>query len=70
MRILTKEIDKYKSLRHKSKMISQFIIYLMAEDVPIEAYLEFGIDKRDERIDRLITLHKITDSITNQYIIN
>ena len=50
MRIVTKEIDQYTSMVHTDKMISEYIIYLMVDDMPIEAYTELGIKERDKRV--------------------
>lgn len=50
MRIVTKEIDQYKSRIHRNKLISEYIIYLMVDDIPIEAYTEMGIKERDKRV--------------------
>ncbi len=67
MRIVAKEIDRYESKRHKNKNISEYIIYLMVDNIPIEAYIEFGLSNRDARITQLNINNLET---INYYLIN
>lgn len=69
MRIVAREIDKYKSTVHEDKYISEYIIYLMVENVPIEAHLMMGTKDRDKTVSQLNLLHNI-DSITHEYLIS
>lgn len=50
MKIVSKEIDKYKSTKHKDKVISEYIIYLIIKDVTVEAHIEYGNIAKDARI--------------------
>lgn len=47
MYILVKKIDEYKSKVHKDKTISEYIIYLMVDDTPIEANTALGEKEKD-----------------------
>lgn len=53
MDILVKEIDVLKSTKFKGKVLSEYIIYLMVDETPIEAYTVFGSDKVVEVIQKL-----------------
>lgn len=53
MDILVKEIDVLKSTKFKGKVLSEYIIYLMVDETPIEAYTVFGSDKVVELIEKL-----------------
>ena len=70
MRIVTKEIDQYTSMVHADKMISEYIIYLMVDDMPIEAYTELGIALRDKRIEFLNRRSNAELQITHFSLIN
>lgn len=50
MYILIKKIDEYKSKRHKNKFISEFIVYLMIDDIPIEATIALGEKEKDSTV--------------------
>jgi hypothetical protein len=39
---LIKEIDRFKSLNHKEKVISEFIIYTMADEIIVNADTMIG----------------------------
>jgi len=41
-KILVKEIDRFKSQVIKGKIISEFIVYTMVDDVPISAYAMYN----------------------------
>jgi hypothetical protein len=47
MNILVKEIDIYKSKKHKGRIISEFIIYLMMGETIIEAHTAMGDSTKD-----------------------
>lgn len=61
MRILVKICDIFKSSKHKNKYFYEFIIYLMVDETPIEAYTEIGGELRNKRIKDLMSLHDIKD---------
>lgn len=63
MDILVKEIDVLKSTKFKGKVLSEYIIYLMVDETPIEAYTVFGSDKVVEVIQKL----KGTSTINKTY---
>lgn len=70
MRIITKEIDQYTSMVHADKIISEYIIYLMIDDMPIEAYTEFGIKGRNKRVEYLNRRNNAQLEITHFSLIN
>lgn len=70
MRIVTNEIDIYKSSKQKSKTISEYVVYLMFENTPVEAYIEYGVEAKEKRIKELISIHRVNNNITNNYLIN
>jgi hypothetical protein len=61
MRILVKTCDVFKSQKHKQKYFYEFIIYVMVDDTPIEAYTEIGGELRNKRILELMSTHDIKD---------
>ena len=47
--IIIKEVDKLTSKLHKGRVISEYLIYLMENDVKLECYSEIGNENRDTR---------------------
>jgi hypothetical protein len=47
MHILTKVIDEYKSKTHKGKVLNEYIVYLMVDNITIEARTAFGKEQKD-----------------------
>ena len=70
MRIVAKQIDVFKSVTKKNEYVNKYIIYLMYEDTPISAYIEYGDEAKDRKILELNKRYQITNEITNQYLIN
>jgi hypothetical protein len=70
MRIITNEIDIYKSSKKRGRCISEYIIYLMYENTPIKAYIEYGTEAKNKRISKLNSIHRIEHNITNNFLIN
>jgi len=70
MRIVAKQIDVFKSLTQKNKYVNQYIVYLMYENTPISAYIEYGEDAKNKKITELSVKYQITKEITNEYLIN
>ncbi len=70
MRILAKQIDVFKSLTQRNKYVNQYIIYLMYEETPISAHIEYGEEAKNKKMLELSTKYQITKNITNQYLIN
>jgi hypothetical protein len=52
-KILIKEIDKLKSTTTKDKFISQYIIYYMVNEARVEAFIEFGDEAMNLRVNEL-----------------
>jgi len=61
-KIVIKEIDKLNSALHKSRVISEYLIYLLKSDTIIEAYTEIGEIAKHERVNELILSNFITDN--------
>jgi len=60
MKIIIKEIDKYRSLTFKHKLISKYIIYLTSvNNNNIEAYIEYGEEAKKARVNELLVTHFI-----------
>ena len=52
--ILIKEVDQLKSKLHKNKVISEYLVYLMENDVKLACYSEVGRESKDMRVNELI----------------
>ncbi len=63
-KIVVKEIDKYTSKLCCNKTISEFLIYLMVDDIKAHAYIEIGEEAKKQRINELILTHFMTDNNT------
>lgn len=63
MRLVIREIDKYKSAKHKNKILTEYIIYLMYGDTPIEAYLEIGELAKNKKIVELYLQYNLDNKI-------
>lgn len=50
MYILVKKIDEYKSTKYKNKFVSEFIVYLMVDNTPIEANTVLGEEQKNSTI--------------------
>lgn len=70
MRIIAKQIDIFKSVTQRNKYVNQYIIYLMYDDTPISAYIEYGEDAKNKKMVELSIKYQITKEITNEYLIN
>jgi hypothetical protein len=70
MRIVAKQIDVFKSLTKRNDYINKYIIYLMYEDTPISAYVEYGDEAKNKKMVELSTKYQITKNITNEFLIN
>ena len=47
-KIVVKEIDKYTSKLCCNKTISEFLIYLMVDDIKAHAYIEIGEEAKKQ----------------------
>ena len=69
-KIIVKEFDRLHSKTFKGKFISEYIIYLMDNDIKLEAYIEIGDKDKNERIEMITSSNKedykyIIEEITN-----
>jgi len=60
-KIVIKEIDRLNSTVHKPKSISEYLIYVMLDDVKLKAYTEIGEAAKKERVNELLLTHFITE---------
>lgn len=49
-KILIKEIDKYQSTTFEDKELSEYLIYLMEDDVKVSAFTEIGEKAKKDRV--------------------
>jgi len=52
-KILIKEIDKYQRTSFENKTISEYLIYLMEDDVKVSAFTEIGEKAKKERVNMM-----------------
>lgn len=60
MRIVIKECDRLKSITHKGKMVSEYLIYLMDGETPIECYNEVGVASKYDRVNEILVAHFVS----------
>jgi hypothetical protein len=53
-KIIVKEFDRLHSKTFKGKFISEYIIYLMDNDIKLETYTEIGDKAKKERVDMIV----------------
>jgi hypothetical protein len=71
VKILVKQIDLFKSVLNKGVYVPKYIIYLMYENTPISAHIEYGDEAKQKCVSELNKKYQITDNvITNEYLIN
>jgi hypothetical protein len=56
-KIIIKEIDQFKSSVHKDKTISEYLIYLMENDVKLGCYSEIGEENKNLMVNELLLEH-------------
>jgi hypothetical protein len=65
-RIVIKEIDRLKSKTNKTKIVSEYLIYVMlnhdGEDIKLKAFSEIGEENKISRINQII----LEDFTTNE----
>ena len=52
--IIIKEIDQLQSRLHKNRLVSEYLVYLMQNDVKLACYSELGKESKDMRVNELI----------------
>lgn len=65
-KIVIKEIDRLKSIKHKDKYVSEYLIYLDCDDagVHFKAYTEIGEAAKKERVNELLLIHFVKEDNT------
>ena len=66
--ILIKEVDQLKSKLHKNKVISEYLVYLMENDVKLACYSEVGRESKDMRVNELIVANFDLEIALNEII--
>ncbi len=57
MKVVVKECDRFKSTLHKNRYISEYLIYIMIDDIPIECHSAIGEDAKNDKLLELATNH-------------
>lgn len=55
--IIIKEIDQFKSSIHEDKRISEYLIYLMENEVKLACYSEIGEENKNLMVNELLLEH-------------
>lgn len=66
-KIVIKEIDKLTSKVHKGKVITEYLVTLVIDDlvnIPIESYIEYGETAKKLRVNELIMNNFLTEENT------
>lgn len=69
-KIIVKEFDRLHSKTFKGKFISEYLIYLMDNDIKLETYIELGDKAKNARVEMITSSNKedykyIIEEITN-----
>ncbi len=76
--IIIKEVDQLQSKLHKNRVVSEYLVYLMQNDVKLACYSELGEESKDMRVNELIVanfdleidLENIIQEVTFEELIN
>lgn len=61
-KIVIKEIDRLTSTVHSGKVVSEYLIYYMVDDVKVDAYTEIGNESKEFRVHDLLTEYFVGDN--------
>lgn len=68
--ILIKEIDVLRSKMHRGKKITEYLVYLIENDIKLACYSEIGVDAKNLRVNELISefypTHKSPEDIIKE----
>lgn len=67
-KIVIKEIDKLTSTLHKSRVTSEYLIYLVDDKIILEGYTEIGEIAKNARVNELILTNFISDNFNQTEI--
>jgi len=67
-RILIKEIDRLYSKIHKGKFVSEYIIYLMENDVKLKAFNVVGETLKTANVTRMLIVYDFGDLTEDEII--
>ena len=67
-RILIKEIDRLYSKIHKGRFVSEYIVYLMENDVKLKAFNVVGDKSKDHFVLAVILTHDFGDLTEDEII--
>jgi len=69
-KIVVKEIDKLVSVVSPTRVVTEYMVYLMVNEQKVAAYLELGEEAKNIRVNELIVKHFMSDEHdTNKIII-
>jgi len=54
-RIIVKNSDKLSSLVHPQKVVDEYLVYLLDDEVPISAEAVYGVNDKNKLVDKLLT---------------
>ena len=54
-RIIVKNSDKLSSLVHPQKVVDEYLVYLLDDEVPISAEAVYGVSDKNKLVDKLLT---------------
>ena len=66
--ILIKEVDRLYSKIHKGKYVSEYIIYLMENDIKLKAISALGEELKNEYVKGMFILNKFDTNIAEEII--
>jgi hypothetical protein len=61
-KIIVKEIDKFLSVVNKDRVVTEYVIYLMIEDVRAEGFIELGEEAMKLRVSEISLTHGVEDN--------
>jgi hypothetical protein len=68
-KIVLKEIDKLVSVVSPTRVVTEYMVYLMVNEQKVAAYLELGEEAKSIRVNELIIEHFIGDEHNGHKII-
>jgi hypothetical protein len=61
-KIVIREIDRFASVTSKDKIISEYAIYYIVDNINVEAYVEIGAVAKKIRVNQILLNHFISDN--------
>lgn len=67
MKIIIKESDRLRSSLHKNRVISEYLVYLMNEDVAIKCFNLIGNEAKKDKVNELLLAYFVIDNTYNYW---